>query len=246
MTLKYYVGSIFKICIAGIGFGLAFYTAIKFTLFLSDPNYTISHSTLRGGWFKHSWSLFINMCLLSTFILLHSLMAHHTFKQMLGSYITDIQRSIYVITTALSIQLLLRYWHVIPDIVLWKFTLKSSPVLWIYCIIHATFWLLIYVGCICVDINELLGIKQVYYKLKGLPDPLSQKSYQLRKLYGHMRHPGFSSLSAILWITPIMSLDRLLLATVLTLYMYIAWNTDHDDYQYQYVQNKRKFYELNY
>lgn len=87
------------------------------------------------------------------------------------------------------LQLLLRYWHVIPDIVLWKFTLKSSPVLWIYCIIHATFWLLIYVGCICVDINELLGIKQVIFYITLFPINLKRfREYllQLHLLHSHL------------------------------------------------------------
>lgn len=40
------------------------------------------------------------------------------------------------------------------------------------------------------------------------------------------------------------SIDRLLLATVFSLYMYIAWNTDENDYTYQKMQYERKYHEL--
>lgn len=42
----------------------------------------------------------------------------------------------------------------------------------------------------------------------------------------------------------IFSLDRLLLATILTLYMYLAWNTDQSDYHYHKYQYERKHFEL--
>ncbi|GJQ68545.1 hypothetical protein Trydic_g17113 [Trypoxylus dichotomus] len=232
-------------CVVGIGLVLTFYTTIGFTLFLSDPN-KVSDHPVADDWATSSWSLLVNMLLISIFILFHSLMAHRTFKEVLESYnITDLQRSIYVIITTLTLQVLMKNWHIITGVTLWKFSLTNKTMLWAYFLIHGIFWLLIYISTICVDINELLGIKQVYYKLKKLPDPLSQKSFQLKRLYDHMRHPGFSSFLVIFWVTPVMSLDRLLLAVVLSLYMYIAWKTDENDYEYQYIQYKRK-YELNY
>lgn len=39
MKLKFYLSSVLKLCISGIGLVLTFYTAINFTLFLSYPNY---------------------------------------------------------------------------------------------------------------------------------------------------------------------------------------------------------------
>lgn len=246
MKIKFYITSFFKICVTTIGLVSTFYTAINFTLFLSDPNYKSSNLPIKDDWVTSSWSLFVDMFLLSIFILLHSLMAHHTFKQVLNSYnITDLQRSLYVITTTLTLQLLMKNWLIIPGITLWKFNINKPMLWWAYLFIHITFWTLIYISSICMDINELLGIKQVYYKLKNLPDPLSQKSLQLKKLYNHMRHPGFSSFLIIFWVTPVMSLDRLLLTIVLSLYMYIAWKTDHNDYEYQYIQYQRKYHELS-
>lgn len=72
------------------------------------------------------------------------------------------------------------------------------------------------------------------------------KSKQLRTLYSHIRHPSFVGLSVVLWAINIMSLDRLLLAVLWTLYMYIAWNTDHKDIMYHKCQLGRKRTELSY
>lgn len=40
------------------------------------------------------------------------------------------------------------------------------------------------------------------------------------------------------------SLDRFLLATILTSYMYVGWNTDESDYYYHKYQYERKHFEL--
>lgn len=42
------------------------------------------------------------------------------------------------------------------------------------------------------------------------------------------------------------SLDRFILASLLTLYMFVAWNPDRTDYQYQRQQFELKKLELSY
>lgn len=85
---------------------------------------------------------------------------------------------------------------------------------------------------------------QVYYDITGLFTPLLYKSRNLGRLYGHIRHPSFLGLTIILWATNVMSLDRLLLSILWTLYMYVAWNTDAQDVAYQRNQFGRKRHEM--
>lgn len=60
-----------------------------------------------------------------------------------------------------------------------------------------------------------------------------------------MRHPGFTALVVILFIHPVMQLDRLILAYVMTIYMILGYKIDEIDYEYQRRLLQRKFRNLN-
>ncbi|KAL3276158.1 hypothetical protein HHI36_020877 [Cryptolaemus montrouzieri] len=248
MELKRKVLNVAKCTICGIGLLLTFYTIMDLMLFLSDPyKQRLSGYPRRDVWTSISWSLLVDMCLLSMFVLQHSLLSSTKIKTFFESYgLQDLYRSFYVITTSIVLQIVISNWLYIPEVVLWKLNLNYKPVWWIYFGIHTIAWILIYVGNIFMDVNELLGIKQVAYSLKNLPDPNRRKSYELKRLCNHVRHPSFLAFILLIWITSVMSLDQLLLATVFSLYMYIAWNTDQEDYIYQKNQYELKFHELQY
>ncbi|XP_060520280.1 nurim homolog [Cylas formicarius] len=234
---------VFKLTISLAGLISTFYAVIELTYFLSVPR-TVKLSA-KDPWLESSWALLVDMCLLTLFIIQHSTMASESFKHFLYSYkIRETQRSLYVISTAAFIWILIKYWQVAPILALWQLDFSYKPALWLYIGIHFMAWIIIYVANICTDVTELLGIKQVYYSLVNLPDPNRRKSYQLRKLTTHMRHPSFLGFLLIFWFFPVMTLDRLLLAAILTSYMYIAWNTDGEDYEYQKSMYQRKYHEL--
>ena len=85
---------------------------------------------------------------------------------------------------------------------------------------------------------------QVYYSLSGREDPMGLKAPQLQRFYSHMRHPGFLAFTFILWCHPHMSLDRVLLATSIPLYLLYAQKVDTRDCLYSKVQFQRKLQEL--
>ncbi|KAK4872832.1 hypothetical protein RN001_014861 [Aquatica leii] len=226
---------------------ITFYTVIELMMFLSDPHYKLPITPRGNFWVNASLSLFINQLLLSAFILQHTILALPSVKSWFSTLkIAVIQRSIYVITTAIALQLVIKYWQTIPEFVLWSINTNVRMYWWSFLLLHILAWTVIYVGTICMDINELLGVKQIYYNIRKLPDPCEYKSRDLKRLYLHMRHPSFLGFLVIFWAVPCMSLDRLLLASVLSAYMYLAWNTDEGDHRYQKMQTERKFYELNY
>ncbi|KAJ3662968.1 hypothetical protein Zmor_007282 [Zophobas morio] len=234
-----------RVAVGALSFVSTFYTVIELMYFFSDPNYSKRVVTSKDEYLSVSWSLLMNMCLLTLFILQHSLLALPSIKGVFKKFgIQDLYRSLYVIATAVALQIFMRNWYEIPQITLWKFNLNFKPFWWIYAGIHIISWLVIYVGNICMDVNELIGIKQIYYSIINLPDPNYRKSVQLQRLNSHMRHPSFVAFLVIFWSVPILSLDRILLGTILSLYMFIGWNTDESDYAYQYSQYIRKFHEL--
>ncbi|KAJ9574784.1 hypothetical protein L9F63_008048 [Diploptera punctata] len=234
------------ILVSSCGFIFAFATAARLITFLSSiPSDIYDKEEKEGSEGSTLWALTINMALLCSFMFQHSVMAKPLLKKAIySSTFQVIERSIYIIVTSFVLQCVMKYWQPIVWIKLWHFD-TSGTLMWsAFTAVHCIAWAMIYVGVLMMDIAELLGVKQIYYNLRGLPDPLSLKSIELRRLYRHMRHPSFTAFCLLFWIFPVMSLDRLILAVLWTLYMMVAWNVDHFDYIYQSQQLKRKMFEM--
>lgn len=122
--------------------------------------------------------------------------------------------------------------------------MRASPFGGLFVITHVICWIVIFGGCVIMDIMEILGIKQTYFSLYNYTEPLAYKSSELRNLYAHVRHPSFVGLTLILFVTNVMSADRLILAVLLTTYMYVAWSTNQRDVVYQKAQLERKKLKL--
>ncbi|KAM8709887.1 hypothetical protein ACLKA7_016657 [Drosophila subpalustris] len=176
------------------------------------------------------------------FILQHSLLKSAFVKNLLDRLgLTAAERSIYALTSTLCLHHLINNWLPAQSIVLWQINVDDSePLWWAFVITHVIGWIVIFGGCVIMDLQELLGIKQAYFSLYNYSEPLAYKSSDLRNLYAHVRHPSFVGLTLILFVTNVMSFDRLLLAVLLTTYMYVAWSTDQRDVVYQKSQLERK------
>lgn len=246
--MKLNLSNFFHIGICGIGIIFTLWTMADLMYFLSYPFRNKQTYIFKNDfWISVSWSLLVNTSLVILFIIQHSVMSSEQIKSFFNTYnLNPIYRSIYIICTSLVLQILIKNWLYTPELILWELNFNLNSVHWLYFGIHIISWVLIYVGNICMDVNELLGVKQVLYYLKKLPNPSNLKSPQLNRLYVRLRHPSFLAFFLIFWCTSVMSLDRFLLATILSLYMYIAWNTEFEDYSYQKDQYELKFHELQY
>ncbi|KAM9323907.1 nurim [Gastrophryne carolinensis] len=189
-------------------------------------------------------SLAIDLALLFLFVLQHSLMAWPAVKEGVTRVFGVLQRSIYILCTALSLQILMRYWQSFPrGPFLWNVPNAPWNTLFpvICALLHTISWLLIFSVLLIFDYAELMGIKQVYYHCFGMGDPLSHKSPRAARLYAHLRHPIYLELLVILWVVPCLSPDRLLLASALTLYLSLVHRLDVQDYNYLRTQLEKKF-----
>lgn len=232
-----------KILFSACSFIIVFYIILELTYFLSFPKAEPKKET-GDPWLQSSRALLRDMALLTLFIIQHSAMASEKFKNLITNLrLQDLSRSIYVTATASVLWVVIKFWQT-TSLAFWHLNFTYGPILWLFFGVHCTAWIIIYVATICTDVTELLGLKQIYYSLANLPDPNHRKSYQLKKLCRHMRHPSFVGFFLIFWFFPFMTLDRMLLATILTSYMYIAWNTDGEDYNYQKYMYERKYHEL--
>ncbi|XP_053329408.1 nurim [Spea bombifrons] len=189
-------------------------------------------------------SLGIDAALLFLFVLQHSVMACSAVKGTVTRIFGVLQRSVYILCTAVSLQVLIRYWQPCPrGPFLWS--VSSAPwTAWLplLCVLlHTISWLLIFSVLLIFDYAELMGLKQVYYHCFGMGDPLSHKSPRVARLYAHLRHPIYLELLVILWAVPSLPPDRLLLSSFLTLYVSLVHRLDVQDYTYLRSQLEKKF-----
>ena len=148
----------------------------------------------------------MNTSLISAFILQHSVMASDLIKNFYYKFeIEDIERSIYNASSSAILYLVMSYWQPVPWVSIWKFDTSEESYSWIVVnVSHLLAWSLVYCGCCMMDLAELFGLKQVYYKLSGRPRPLTMKSQDLQRYLMHMRHPSFLGFLVILWVYPLM------------------------------------------
>uniref|UniRef100_A0A6I8MYY0 Nurim n=1 Tax=Ornithorhynchus anatinus TaxID=9258 RepID=A0A6I8MYY0_ORNAN len=181
--------------------------------------------------------------LLVLFMGQHSLMATEPVKAWAARRFGVLYRSLYVACTALALQVLMRCWEPV----------RGGPALWdaraepwatwvpLFCfVLHTVSWLLIFSILLVFDYAELMGLKQVYYHVLGLGEPLALKSPRALRLFAHLRHPVCVELLAVLWAVPRLGPDRLLLAVLLTLYLGLAHSLDQHDLHYLRAQLRRK------
>ncbi|XP_061389413.1 nurim homolog [Musca vetustissima] len=187
-----------------------------------------------------------NTLYLILFIFQHSFMKSSWIKNVFQSIgLASAERSIYSLTSSLCLHYLIKNWITASSIILWQVDVDTHKwIWWSFVLLHAFAWMIICGGSMIMDLPEIIGIKQAYYDMKSYAQPLAYKSFELRHLFAHVRHPSFVGLTVILWATNLMTLDRLLLAVMLTSYMYFAWSTDHSDLIYQKCQLQRKKEEL--
>uniref|UniRef100_A0A3B1KK99 Nurim n=1 Tax=Astyanax mexicanus TaxID=7994 RepID=A0A3B1KK99_ASTMX len=180
-------------------------------------------------------ALGLDLVLLVLFSLQHSLLAWDPVKRACQSALGVLNRAMYCTTTALALQVLMRYWQPVTSApCLWS--VRSAPWdIWFPLIcftVHFLCWAVICSILLIFDYPELLGVKQVYYECLGLGDPLALKSARAQRLYAHLRHPVCVELLLVLWLLPTLTLDRCVLALYLSLYLALAHSLDAKDCAY--------------
>lgn len=246
------IGGAFSVVVSAGSFLYTSYVLCHLTYFLSSHNE--NHRTMLRVKTREDnlvlstlWSLLVNSCLVSGFMVQHSLMASKFAKEIYAKLrIEHLERSLYNASTAAVLHLLLSGWTPIPWVTIWNIDTTYHNTLWLtFTAFHVLGWSVIYSGSLMMDISELAGLKQVYYKISARPDPMTMKSKELRRYFAHMRHPSFMGFLIILWIHPFMTIDRVLLSSILTIYMILAWSIDQDDYDYHADTIRWKWRQLS-
>lgn len=161
-------------------------------------------------------ALLVNFGLVLLFAVQHTVMARKGFKARLCRVIPPpLERATFVLCAGLATLLLIWFWQPLPGEV-WQ---VSDPLA--RGLIHAGWGAgVIYVlwSSLLTNHFELFGLRQAWLHLRGRPHTPVQ--FSRRSLYGFSRHPMMLGILMVLWLTPEMTLTRLSLGLLLTVYLF--------------------------
>lgn len=150
--------------------------------------------------------------------LVHSLMASLRFKalleNLLGAKSSRFYRLFYNIFSVISFVPILWLMRVLPDNILYQI-----PAPWYYLVLfgQAISALGLMVGLFQTDLGKFAGLRQII-------SPAGEKNGKLviTGLYRHMRHPLYTFGLLFIWLTPMMTVNMLVVYISSTLYIIIG------------------------
>ena len=172
-----------------------------------------------------STALLIDLALLGTFAIQHSLMARPYFKRWLTQFIpASAERSTYVLFSSVALIALFAWWEPIGGMVwdvadpVWRVVLYS---------LFAFGWGLVLLSTFLINHFDLFGLRQIWLQLRGRPYTALQ--FGTPGPYRLIRHPLYLGWFFAFWATPTMSVTHLVFALATTAYILIAIQLEERD-----------------
>jgi methanethiol S-methyltransferase len=163
-------------------------------------------------------AILINTGLLALFGVQHSVMARAGWKRWWTCVIPPaLERSLYVLLASALLLALFWLWQPIP-MAIWEVTnplLRAS--------IHGVClagWAVVVLATFQIDHFELFGLRQVWRATHSRPQVAPK--FRIPILYQIVRHPLMSGFLLAFWATPVMTIDRLVFALGISLYILIG------------------------
>jgi len=167
----------------------------------------------------------VDVALLSLFALQHSVMARPWFKRRWTRLLpAAVERSTYVVATALVVGLLTWLWRPLPADVWSVETGWLRAALWT---VHGLGWAIVVASTFIVGHLDMAGLRQVLARARGVD--YAEPAFGRRLGYGLVRHPMMTGFLVAFWATPDMSAGRLLFAVVASGYILLAVRLEEAD-----------------
>lgn len=146
----------------------------------------------------------------------HSAMARERFKARLLRVVTpELERSVFVLVSALLLLLLLWQWRPLPAVV-WD--VQATPWRQLLVGLYLAGWVQTIASSFFIDHFAMFGVRD------GKPTPLGAPY-----LYRFVRHPIYLGFLVVFWATPRMTVGHLVLAIGMTTYMIIGIRFEERD-----------------
>lgn len=163
-------------------------------------------------------AILFDLALMIIFGVQHSVMARAGWKKMWAAVVPSaLERSLYVLTTSCILLVIFWSWQPISSVI-WQINAPLIRVV-IFGLCLAG-WGVVMLSTFQIDHFELFGLKQIWWSIRR--QPKSPAEFRLAFLYRFVRHPMMSGFLVAFWATPTMTIDRLLFATGMTVYILIG------------------------
>jgi len=170
-------------------------------------------------------SIIINLVVLTLFALQHSIMARPAFKKWWVQFVPEyLERSTYILFTAIVLALLYWLWRPMTDVV-WHIE-NNIGVIVMNCLFWSG-WIILFASTFMISHTDLFGLRQVYLKFKDQDYP--HPEFEISGLYKLVRHPIMTGIIIAFWSTPHMTTGHLLFAAVSTAYILVALQLEEHD-----------------
>jgi methanethiol S-methyltransferase len=187
-------------------------------------------------------SLLIDLMLVLSFGLVHSLMARPAVKAQLARFFPPgLERSLYSLVAGLQIALICWGWQPLP-LPVWDLeaTLPALGLgLWI---LQGLGWAIVVASLVTIDSSHLFGLHQARSAARG--STYAAPPFEVRGLYRRVRHPIYTGSLIAFWSAPTMSQGRALLVGVMTIYLLIGMVFEERDLEREFGETYRQHKRL--
>jgi protein-S-isoprenylcysteine O-methyltransferase Ste14 len=179
----------------------------------------------------------INIGLIVLFALQHSIMARPGFKAMMRRVMPQAtERATFLLFTGITLIFALVFWQPLPGMV-WQVE-QTGPMNGLYAL-YGLGWTYVLLATFVTNHFEFWGLRQSYFYFRN--KPYQSVPFTNKFMYRYSRHPMMLGLLVGMWCVPVMSVSQFVMASLLTLYVFIGISFEEGDLMDEFGESYRKY-----